>query len=102
MIKRTLALAISHNFDLSAARGTLVVVSFAVRVAHRLIVLRTNTRTYDINKIHGINAASWHDASHAALGVWDRTLNYEHYNICGENYHCDLTQSPIAHDRTYF
>ena len=56
MIKRTFAPAIGKPFNLSAARETLVVVRFAVRTAHRFKFLRTNTRTYAINKIHGINA----------------------------------------------
>ena len=59
-IKRTFgALAVRPTFNLSAARGTLVAVRFAVRAAHRFIVLRTNARTYAINKIHGCNADSW-------------------------------------------
>ena len=65
MIKRTFALAVRPTFDLSAARGTLVAVRFAVRAAHRFMVLRTNTRTYTINQIREFNAVF--AALHAAL-----------------------------------
>ena len=57
MIKRTCgALALRPSVNLSAARETLVVVRFAVRAAHRFTVLRTITRTYATNQIHGFNA----------------------------------------------
>ena len=56
MIKRTFALAVRPTFDHSTARSTLVAVRFAVRAAHRFTVLRTITRTYAINQIHGFNA----------------------------------------------
>ena len=56
MIKRTFTFAARPTSDLSAAREALVVVRFAVRSAHWLEVLRTNTRTYTINQIHSSNA----------------------------------------------
>ena len=56
MVKRTFALAVRPTFNLSAARSTLVAVRFAVRAAHRFILLRANTRTYANNQINGYNA----------------------------------------------
>ena len=65
MIKRTfVALAVRPIFDLSAARGTLVAVRFAVRAAHRFIFHRTNARTYAIDQIHDAMRFLWHGVSH--------------------------------------
>ena len=77
MVKHTFALAGRPTFNLSAARSTLVAVRFAVRAAHRLIELRTTTRSYAINQTHGINAFSWHDTSHAVSNnekIIERTI----------------------------
>ena len=42
--------------NIGAARGTLVVVRIVIRAAHWYIVLRTITRNYAINQIHGSNS----------------------------------------------
>ena len=77
-IKRTFgALAVRPTFDLSAARDTLVAVRFAVRAAHRFIVLRTNTRTYATNQIHGFNAVFVaRRVTRSVLSMWNGVLTY--------------------------